>query len=294
MKKEELYLKSNMDGLDLFVTVYIPEGKPKGIVQFAHGMLERQIYYYDFMEYLTNNGYITIINDHRGHGKSVKDKEDLGYFYDMSGQYVAEDLHQVTVYAKKRFPHIPVYLFGHSMGSLVSFEYMRKYDKEIDKLIICGLPSKKWNYRIGVIATDLYLLLKGQRYRSKFLNNVILPEAKETWLTNNKDYLKEFENDELAGDLFTINGIINLIKMMGKTYSKKGWKMYNKDIDILFLAGSEDTVIVNEQRWQKSIHFFKKLGYKNISYKFYVGCKHVVFKDKPDEVYYDVLNFIEK
>ena len=42
--------------------------------------------------YLANQGYVTIINDHRGHGKSIKEKEDLGFFYDNSSEYIVEDL----------------------------------------------------------------------------------------------------------------------------------------------------------------------------------------------------------
>ena len=49
MKKESFYLKSNCDGLNIYVTSFIPNGKPKGIIQFVHGMIEHQIYYYELM-----------------------------------------------------------------------------------------------------------------------------------------------------------------------------------------------------------------------------------------------------
>ena len=75
MKKESLYIESSSDGLKLFTTYFIPKGKPKGIIQFSHGMCEYQDYYYELMEFFTNKGYVTIINDHRGHGKSIKDKK---------------------------------------------------------------------------------------------------------------------------------------------------------------------------------------------------------------------------
>ena len=44
------------------------------------------------MEYFTNNVYVSIINDHRGHGNSVKKKEDLVYFYEESGKFIVEEI----------------------------------------------------------------------------------------------------------------------------------------------------------------------------------------------------------
>ena len=45
------------------VTTFIPKGNIKGIIQFAHGMVEHQVYYYDIMEYFCDKGYLCIIND---------------------------------------------------------------------------------------------------------------------------------------------------------------------------------------------------------------------------------------
>ena len=92
---------------------------------------------------LCNNGYISVIHDHRGHGKSVKDAVDLGYFYDDSGKAIIEDAHQVTTWMKERYGgELPYHLFGHSMGSLVVRCYLKKYDDELDSLIVCGSPSE--------------------------------------------------------------------------------------------------------------------------------------------------------
>ena len=80
MRKKDIIINSNSDKLPISVTMFIPEVDIKGIVQISHGMAEHKERYFDFMEYLANQGYVTIINDHRGHGKSIKEKEDLGFF----------------------------------------------------------------------------------------------------------------------------------------------------------------------------------------------------------------------
>ena len=89
--KKTVYLTSKQDGLKLHVLLMEPEQSPKGIVQICHGMAEHKERYEPFMQMLCNNGYISVIHDHRGHGKSVKNAADLGYFYDDSGKAIIED-----------------------------------------------------------------------------------------------------------------------------------------------------------------------------------------------------------
>lgn len=64
----------------------------KELYKFLHGMCEHKERYIDFMNFLSNQGYLCIIHDHRGHGKSIKNKNDLGYFYDNGHLAIVEDL----------------------------------------------------------------------------------------------------------------------------------------------------------------------------------------------------------
>ena len=157
MKTINKKIKSKCDKLPLAVTITLPEENVpvRGIVQISHGMAEHKERYYPFMEFLANNGYIGVINDHRGHGDSVKSEDDLGYFYDTTATYIIEDLHQITQEIKKEYPDLPVYLFGHSMGSLVVRCYLKHYDNDIDKLIVCGSPSKNSAAGLGIVLVKI-------------------------------------------------------------------------------------------------------------------------------------------
>ena len=293
MKEENFKLVSDCDGLKLDVTMFVPK-KIKGIVQLSHGMVECKEYYYDFMRYLTTNGYVTIINDHRGHGKSVKSDDDLGYFYDETAEYIVEDLHQITKYVKDKFPGKKVILFGHSMGSLVVRKYIKKYDYEIDKLIVCGSPSENKLAGFGVNLTKIFKKIKGEKYRSDFLNRLSgLPDKDKSWLSKDSNYVNKYMNDKYCSFVFTTNGFMNLTKLMVDVYSKKNWVLKNKDLPIFFIAGKEDLVIKNEKAWMKSIKFLKDLGYKNIEYKLYDGMRHAIVLEKNKElVYDDIMKFL--
>ncbi len=294
MKKEELYITSSSDGLKIFTTYFIPKGKPKGIIQLSHGMCEYQNYYYDMMKFFTNKGYVTIINDHRGHGKSIKDIKDLGYFYDESSRFVVDDLLDVTKFIKEKYKDLPVYMFGHSMGSLIVRSYIKRYDKEIDKLIVCGSPGDIPVPRAQMVVLKIMKLFKGDRYRSKFINSVALTDLPaDKWLSNNKEYVKEYKKDPKCKFIFTLNGFMNLVNLVTDIYHDKNWAMNNKKLNILFVAGSDDIILEGMKHFHKGINILKKIGYKNVDYKLYDGYKHVIFKDNEELVENDILEFIE-
>ena len=107
--REHFIEHSLFDNIPLDVMIYSP-AHPIGIVQISHGMCEHKERYIDFMHYLNQHGYVCIIHDHRGHGRSIKNNEDLGYFYTNGDQGMIEDLHQLTLLIKKRYPSLPLYL----------------------------------------------------------------------------------------------------------------------------------------------------------------------------------------
>ena len=138
MRKKTFYLTSDYDQLELHVMMMEPKGEIRGIVQICHGMAEHKERYEPFMKELCAHGYAAVIHDHRGHGKSVKRQKDLGYFYDETGEAIVEDVHQISLWIKERYPGIPLHLFGHSMGSMIARDYAAKYGSELAGLTICG------------------------------------------------------------------------------------------------------------------------------------------------------------
>ena len=118
---------SKADGLVISCLALVPElgrdEKYRGIIQIVHGMSEYKERYLPFMEYMAEHKYVSVIHDHRGHGKSVRDKEDLGYMYGGGADAMLQDIHTVNSLIRDHFPEIPLILFGHSMGSLAVRAY---------------------------------------------------------------------------------------------------------------------------------------------------------------------------
>lgn len=303
MNIENKKIKSNQDGLELEMSIIKPQGEIKGIVQISHGMAEHKERYYPFMEYLVQQGYVAVIHDHRGHGVSVKKQEDLGYFYDDKAEYIVEDLHQITNYIKSQYPNKKLILFGHSMGSMVVRKYIKKYDKDIDKLIVCGSPSENPHVGLALTVVKTMKAFKGEYHRSKLIQKLAFgnynkkltnPISENAWVCANEETVKEYDADKLNGFIFTLNGFQNLFTLMKDIYTKQGWELNHKELPIFFIAGKDDPVIISSKHWQKAQDFVKEVGYKNVSGKLYEGMRHEILNEKDKkEVFNDILKWIE-
>lgn len=136
MKCKEFYFKGKED-LNIHVYKYTSESvKPKAVIQIAHGMSETAIRYKEFEQKLTENGYVVYINDHRGHGITAKTMDNVGYLAEKEGfTCLVEDMNILTNIIKEENPDLPIYLFGHSMGSFASQRYIMEYGNNLAGLI---------------------------------------------------------------------------------------------------------------------------------------------------------------
>ncbi len=87
-------IPSNEKALNLSVIFTSPQN-PAALVQIVHGMCEHKERYTHFIEYLVNNGFACVIHDNRGHGDSVINDDDLGYFYETKKDGFMDDISRV-------------------------------------------------------------------------------------------------------------------------------------------------------------------------------------------------------
>lgn len=307
MQKREFTLQSKYDNLALSCAEYAAEGvtqtNAKGVVQIVHGMCEYKERYEDFIDYLTQNGYIVFAHDHRGHGGSVTANENLGYFGDKKGEAIVDDAALVTDEIRRLYPGLSVTLFGHSMGSLVVRAYIQKYEEKIDKLIVCGSPSKNSLAGVGLMLNGVISAFRGKKYRSRLMANASTGggddkfpgEGKNAWLTRDKTVVEKYNADEKCNFVFSCNGFSNLLHLVKNAYKKKKYPAKHSDLPIFFMAGADDPVIGSEKKWLAAQQFLRDVGYKNVTGKSYPKMRHEILNELgKEEVYADALAFIEK
>lgn len=294
-------INSECDGLGLELAIAEPHGEIKAIVQFSHGMSEHKERYFDFMNFLSGHGYLCVIHDHRGHGKSVKSAEDLGYFYTDDYKFIVRDMQQVTRYIKDRYREVPLYVFSHSMGTLVARIYLKEYDSEVSKAVLCGPPTENVMSAPGLHLSRLFARLHGEKTRSGILNSLADgafnkgQDIKNAWINSDIGEVEKYNDDELCGFMFTVNGYINLFELMKNSYETDDWQDVNGELEILLIAGGDDPVIQSREKMEHLKKFLEKLGYKRVMMKLYEGMRHEILNETAKNlVYDDVLNFFEK
>ncbi len=207
-------IQSKVDGLVLDGLVVEPEEgvQRTALLQLSHGMSEYKERYLPFMEFMAEHGVVCVIHDHRGHGKSVKSEQDLGFMYGAGGAGLVEDLFLVTKWAKKEYPDLPFVLMGHSMGSLVVRAYAKEHDQELDALIVCGSPSKNYLRPLGAAVGHAEAAVLGDEHRSNLLEAMSFgsfaarfadEKSRFAWCCSDPEVVREYEENPLCGFTFS-------------------------------------------------------------------------------------------
>ncbi|MGL5972662.1 MAG: alpha/beta fold hydrolase [Oscillospiraceae bacterium] len=291
-------IKSQYDNFPISVFIKINKSA-KGVVHILHGMCEHKKRYEDISNFLCDNGYTVIAHDHRGHGSSIINPYDLGYMYKDGDISLIEDVSTVNGYIRQNFKDLPVYILSHSMGTLITRCYLKKYDNTINGCILMGPPSKTKKAILALNSCNTLSLFLRDTYRSEFIEDLIfgkfnlkfiLDHPKFGWLTSDKDMIYKFDEDNLCGFTFTLNGFSCLFKLLINAYNLKDWHIKNNILPIHFMAGRNDPCIINEKSFLKSIFFINKLGYINTTYKLYNNTRHELINDhNKTQVYNHIL-----
>lgn len=287
---------SDFDGLGISAVIAVPSSEINGIVQIVHGMNEYKERYFDFMDYLAGEGFITVIHDNRGHGRSISDPDDLGFMYRDGGKGFVEDIFQLMKITKASYPSYPYFLIGHSMGSLGVRCFLKEHDSEINGLVVLGCPCYS-RFSGFVRSIDSAVSKKlGERFRSEKIYDVseaVLNKKygspPHSWICSDRETVEKFNADPLCNFRYTLNGYESLLWLMRETYSKKGWNVTNKRLPIRFISGKDDPCMLSEKKFFKAMEFLEKNGYGSISHRLFDGMRHEVLNEKNNmNVYKDI------
>lgn len=304
--KEIVYgnITSRVDRLEISVMSVIPEGEIRGIVQLVHGMSEHKERYLPFMEYLAEEGFLSIIHDHRGHGKSVKFSSDLGYMYGGGTKAYIDDLLLVNETVRERLPGKPLILFGHSMGSLGVRVFAKKYQNCLDGLIVCGSPYKNPALAVGNTLAEWAKDFLGDRHLCRLIEAMSFgpyamhfpgEKSRFAWVCSDKQVVKEYEESPLCGFTFSADAYLVLFDLMKETYDLKGWEAEHPHMPILFIGGAEDPCIGGRKKFSQAIHTMHRAGYENVKGRLYPGMRHEILNEtQKEKVYKEIVCYLGK
>jgi alpha-beta hydrolase superfamily lysophospholipase len=301
MIKEEYTL--TVDNALLKVRTWIPE-KPVSAVQVVHGMMEHSERYSEFANWMCSQNIAVFANDHRGHGQSSSEYMETGYFAVKDGwKKVVDDLDQVRSFFDKKYPGIPVFMLGHSMGSLLARNYLAEHGTRLSGLILSGsLEQDAILIKLGKILADITIKLRGDKQRSRLLaylsygkfSGKFKPRRTEfDWLSSLDNEVDRYINDPLCGQAPTNNFYRELFKGMSSIQQSKKFEKINKDLPVLLFSGVMDPVGEFGKAPVKIESALKKAGFRNTGLKLYENGRHEMLNERNrSEVFEDIAKWI--
>ena len=285
-----------------YYTVF-PQTAVRGVVQIAHGMAEYFERYSGFADFLAEKGFVVCGEDHLGHGRSVSDDTDYGYFAQREGwQCVVKDMYKLTRMMKKSYPEVPYFIFGHSMGSFLARAFVTRYHRALDGAVFCGTSGGQGGTEAMLSMLDVAKRIHGEKHKGELFNklafgsynNGITPRNSDfDWLSRDTAVVAKYCNDKRCGFTFTLNGFENLVKMIWFVSNDKWYSSYPKNLPTYLISGSADPV-GNYGKGVLKVFNNLNLNNCNVEMKIYKDARHELLNElNKDEVYADVLDFFE-
>lgn len=290
------------------VAYYIlcPENVPiRGVVQIIHGMCEYFSRYTPFAKYLCSLGLVVCGHDHVGHGASVAKRDDLGFFAPRDGwRVLIEDSKTLTMIMRERYPKLPYFVLGHSMGSLVARLYLTECGEELTGAIICGTAGTNPMAKTGMRMANSIAHAKGMTYRSAFLSQMVFRNYNRRikphrsafdWLTRNEQVVEMYESDEKCNFIFTAVGFRDLFQLLVRANSIKCYRQTPHALPLLFIAGDCDPVGAYGEGVRQVANMYRTYGQKNVDVIFYKGGRHEILNEiNKLDVYGDISHWLEE
>lgn len=275
----------------LYFTHYFPENKQdvKATLLIVHGMQEHSGRYAEFARFLANKGYAVVAYDHLGHGKTATSAEEFGYFTANGREQVVIDAENMAAYLELKYPYVPHFILGHSMGSFITRCLLQVAQEKFDGAVIVGTGGKIPGIKFLQLVIRIFHRISPTS-RSKFIentfgkmNNAHFKHEKNhqntNWLSVNEANRQAFLDDELCGIPFTNNGYKTLIEL-NVDATKRDWaKAIRRKFPLFFISGADDPIGNFGKGIHQTVNDLKNDGFENVSMKLYPHLRHEILNE---------------
>lgn len=306
MKVSEFTFDSSTAHNKIFTRLYEPDGEPKAVLQISHGMAEHSALYKPFCEYMAQRGFVVVINDHLGHGRSVTSGALYGHFGEKGGLYnVVEDQRNLQSIMREKYPELPYFLMGHSMGSFIAREFAAAYGNSLTAVVFMGTSAGISTAMWKAERTYLNMLKKAKGAQAKIpslekiatgpYNKKFKPNrTPNDWICTDPAVVDRYTADPLCGGDATVGLSRELLRGLGFIQKRTNLKKMNKALPVFFIAGHSDPVGAMGKGVEKAASRFCAEGMQQVALHLYDGRHEILNEPNREEIYGDVWAFLLK
>ena len=262
-------------GVKIYYRSWLPENSMQAVLQIVHGFGEHGERYMNLVEKLLPRDFGVFCHDHRGHGKSSGPRTHVESFLDF-----IKDTR--NFYARIIAPQVqdsPVFLLGHSMGSIVALNYLAHDQENYRGAILSGTG---YEARSSPVMILLVRILSALFPRGRF--SFPLPPA---FISRDQEVVKEYSRDPLVEKKLSFRLAAEIFEWL-----RRGGAAAEKiEIPVFLQCGREDQSFKGEQV------LLHRLGSEDKILQVYPGLYHEIYNELPEDrekVLGDLLNWLEE
>lgn len=300
MVKKEFMFPSCDQKTALHAVEWLPEGSPRAVLQISHGVSEYILRYGNFAAFLTARGFAVVGNDHLGHGQSVAPRAPRLYFGPAgSWNTVVDDIYALRCLEDRKFPSLPYFLLGHSMGSFLVRTYLIRYPGTVDGAILMGTGQMS---PALVAAGRAIAAVESCRVGEKNSSPVIQKLAFETynkgfapnrtvfdWVSSDDAAVDDYAADPNCGETPSVGLFRDMLEGIAFITKQSNVEQMDRDVPVLFVSGGEDPVGERGKGVMRAYQSFHRAGVRDLTVKIYPGARHEILNDTCRmEVYRDL------
>lgn len=301
--KEDFYYDSADKETKIHAVRWIPDIETKALLQISHGMLEHIDRYDDFANFMASQGILVAGNDHLGHGWSLINEDNRGFFGQGDGNMtLIEDMRRLQEIMSQGHKGLPYFILGHSMGSFLVRQYISLYHDISGALIVGTGYQPSLLVRFGLELSKFMALFKGWRFRSRFINKLVIggnnkyfqpAKTRADWLTRDEEAVDAYINDKRIDFIFTLNAFYYMFKGMVSLYDKDYMDKIPKNLPLILLSGDKDPVGNMGTDVKRLYDACMEAGLADVAMKLYKDDRHEILNELDKEnIYEDILNWI--
>jgi alpha-beta hydrolase superfamily lysophospholipase len=292
------------DGVELFVYRWLPAGPPRAVVQIVHGLAEHAGRYARLAQALKAAGYAVYANDHRGHGRTAKSAQELGFFAEKDGwKKCVDDLWQLNRHIAAEHPGVPIVMLGHSMGATLAEQFMGEH--ALAGVVLSGANGKPTAMAaMGRQITRAERLRLGARGRSKLVQSLTFDTFNKKfapartvfdWLSRDPAEVDKYVADPLCGFAATVQLWVDLLDGWAAVSRPEHRRRVPQSLPIYVIAGGRDPVSGNARQIGPWVEDYRKAGFQNLKFRVYPETRHELFNEtNRDEVTKDLLEWLNQ
>jgi alpha-beta hydrolase superfamily lysophospholipase len=259
----------------LFERRWQPDSPPKGVVVIVHGYAEHSGRYEHVAAVLRGRGFAVEAFDLRGHGKSPGRRA-----YVRSADEYLDDVNAALTRARERFPRLPLFLLGHSMGGgMVALLVIR--DPQAAHGVVLSAPSIRGRRSVPRIVGTILRVI------GRLLPRLRLNKLDSALVSRDPDVVARYDSDPLVYRGGMAAGTLRAMVEAGREVTRD---MERFALPVLLVHGAEDGLTDPAG----SRELFERASTADKQLKLYPGLYHEVMNEpERAEVLSDIARWLD-